>query len=187
MDDWPGIRPPIIGGTRAPAAWGLGVASLAGLGAATLLTGPVAAAGAGVAALGAWEAGWWLRRRGRRTAQYARARADATVTGRPLVVIGAPDGGSTAGYPCGDYTVDLSGSSCPNTIVADVTKRLPFADDSVVVYASCVLEYVEDAQAAIAEIKRISGGHAYFVGVEPWTLCSRFYDGARRTLPAAYR
>ena len=186
MDDWPGVRAP-IGGTKAPAAWGLGAASLAGLGAAVLTTGPAAVVGAGVAALGAWEAGWWLRRRGRRTAQFARARADANATGRPLVVIGAPDGGSTAGYPCGDFTVDLSGSSCPNTIVADITKPMPFADDSVVVFCSAVLEYVEDVNAAIAEIERISGGHAFFVGVEPFTLAARFYPGARRTLPAAYR
>jgi hypothetical protein len=182
VDDWPGVRAP-IGGIRAPAAWGLGAVSLAGLGAAVLTTGPVAAVGAGVAALGAWEAGWWLRRRGRRTTQFALARAEATALGRPLVVIGAPDGGSTAGYPCGDFTVDISGSSCPNTIVADVTKPMPFADDSVVCFIPCVLEYIEDVNAGIAEIERISGGHAFFVSVEWWTLTAYLYPGAKRTLP----
>lgn len=186
MDDWTGVRAP-VGGTRAPAVWGLGAASLVGLGAAVLTTGPVAAVGAGVAALGAWEAGWWLRRRVRRTSQFARAQAEATALGRPLVVIGAPDGGITSGYGCGDVTVDISGSVCPNTIVADVTKTLPFSDDSVVVFCSCVLEYVADPDSAIAEIERISGGHVHWVGVEPWTLTALYVDGARRTLPAAYR
>ena len=87
----------------------------------------------------------------------------------------------------GDETVDLSGSSCPNTLVADVTQPLPFASNSVVVFCSPVLEYVTDEQAAIAEIERVSGGHAYFAGVEPFTLTAHFYPGARRTLPARYR
>jgi len=187
VDDWPGVRPP-IGGTRSPAAWGLGVAAVGGLACATLATGPLALAGGAVAAVGAWEAAWWARRRARRASQYARARAEATALGRPLVVVGAPDGGVTSGYGCGDVTVDLSGSSCPNTLQADVTQPLPFATDSVVCYVSCVLEYVTgNVQAAIVEIERISGGHVFWVGVEPWTLTSLYVDGAKRTLPARYR
>jgi SAM-dependent methyltransferase len=140
---------------------------------------------AGILAL--WEGGWWLRRRTRRIEQYARAAAKARELGRELVVIGAPDGGVTSGYPCGDITVDVAPSSCPLAIQADVTKRLPFADNSVVVFVSCVLEYVSDARAAIQEIHRVSGGYAYFVGVEPWTLTAYLYPGAKRTLPPNYR
>jgi hypothetical protein len=47
-----------------------------------------------------------------------------------------------------------------------------------------VLEYVDDYDAALAELQRISGGHLYIVRVEPWTLAAYFYPGAKRTLPA---
>jgi SAM-dependent methyltransferase len=140
-------------------------------------------------ALAAWELGWWAERRDRRSRVFAVARAAATRLGRPLVVIGAPDGGVTAGYGCGDVTVDLRRSTCPNSIVADVTVpgSLPFADNSVVVFCSCVLEYAADAAGAIREIERVSGGWAYYVGVEPWTLAAVLYPGAKRTLPPRYR
>jgi hypothetical protein len=138
-------------------------------------------------ALAAWEAGWWAERRGRRARVYAAARAAASQLGRPLVVIGAPDAGATSGYGCGDYTVDLQRSACPRSVVADVTRALPFPSNSVVVFCSCVLEYVQDHRTAITEISRVSGGWAYYVGVEPWTLASVLYPGARRTLPPQYR
>jgi len=140
-------------------------------------------------ALTAWEAGWWAERRARRARVYAAARGAANALGRPLVVIGAPDGGVTSGYGCGDYTVDLQRSTCPRSIVADVTRPggLPFSDSSVVVYCSCVLEYVQDHVAAIREIGRVSGGYAYYVGVEPWCATAYLYPGAKRTLPPQYR
>jgi SAM-dependent methyltransferase len=140
------------------------------------------------AAVFAWEGAWWLHRRLRRASVYQMALAYARAEGRPLVVMGAPDGGATAGYGCGDVTVDLAGSAvCPNILKADITKPLPFADDSVVVFVSCVLEYVHDVNAAIAEIQRISGGHAFYVGVPPYTLTAYLYPGAKRTLPSAMR
>lgn len=140
------------------------------------LVGPILAVGA------AWELGWWWRRRSLRAKTFELAAAEAKRLGRPLVVVGAPDGGVTAGYGCGDVTVDIVRSdSCPNPLVADVTKPLPFADNSVVVFVSCVLEYVDNADAAINELCRVSGGHFFVVRVEPWTLTSIFYPGARRT------
>jgi hypothetical protein len=137
--------------------------------------------------LASWEGLWWAHRRSRRTTVYEYAKAYARRLGRPLVVIGAPEGGMTAGYGCGDYTIDLVASTCPNSIQADITKRLPFPDNSVVVFTSCVLEYVNNAGDAISEIARISGGHMFFVGVEPFTLTSLFYRGAKRSLPIEYR
>ena len=140
------------------------------------------------AGLAGWELAWWARRRARRTAMYSKALARARLLRRPLVVIGAPDAGATAGYGCGDLTVDLAGSSsCPNVMRADITKPLPLSANSVVVFVSCVLEYVADHNAALREIQRVSGGEAFFVGVEPWTLTAAFYPGARRTLPAHLR
>jgi hypothetical protein len=135
-----------------------------------------------------WEMAWWSRRRLRRAQVYAQALECAYELGRPLVVIGAPDGGATSGYGCGDITIDLAGSKvCHNVMQADITREIPLATDSSVVFCSCVLEYVTDYEAALKEIQRISGGHAFFVGVEPWTLTAFAYPGAKRTLPAHLR
>lgn len=132
----------------------------------------------------AWESGWYLHRRSKRADVYALAQERASATGKPLLVVGAPDGGVTAGYGCGDLTVDIAPSSdCPVSLVLDITKPLPFDDDSHVVFVSCVLEYVDDADAALAELRRISGSDLYCVRVEPWTLTAYLYPGARRTLP----
>jgi Methyltransferase domain len=137
--------------------------------------------------LAAWELGWWLYRRNRRAEVYKVANWASHNLNRPLVVIGAPDGGSTSNYGCGNYTIDIAPTTCPNAMQLDVTKPLPFADSSVVVFCSCVLEYLDDPCAAIAEIKRISGGYAYYVGVEPWTLTALYYPGAKQTMAAKYR
>ncbi|MDC0716188.1 hypothetical protein [Nannocystis bainbridge] len=111
----------------------------------------------------------------------------AGALGRPLVVIGDPDGGMHTrlmrAYGCGDVCVDMNGCpKCPVTIVADITKGpLPgVADDSGVVFVSCVLEYVTDLQAALAEIARIAGKpeNVFIVTVQPWTLTARLYPGA---------
>lgn len=133
-------------------------------------------------AVAAWEGGWWMRRRSERARVFALAAADAKASGRKLVVVGAPDRGATAGPSCGDVTVDIGTSACPNFVQADITKRLPFDDDSVTVYVSCVLEYVGDYDAALRELRRVAGDHLYVVRVEPWTLTAYLYPGAKRRL-----
>ncbi len=115
---------------------------------------------------------------------YNQAFETSRALGRPLLVVGAPDSWSTGGYPCGDITVDIETDSvCPTHYQLDVTKRLPFDDNSVVVFVSCVLEYVSDYDAALAELMRISGGYLYNVRVEPWTLTAYLYPGRRRITP----
>ena len=138
-----------------------------------------------VVAASAWEAFWWARRRVLRTSTYQKAQRRARELGRPLMVVGAPDQGTTSGYGCGDLTVDLAGSMCPRAIVADITKQIPLSDSSVVVFVSCVLEYVDRIDPALQELWRVSGGEMYIVRVEPWTLAAFFYPGARRRLPAS--
>ncbi len=131
-----------------------------------------------------WEGGWWLFRRHQRNAVFEEAQARARELGLPLVVIGAPDHWVTAGYPCGDITVDIeSTSTCPNFISADITKQIPMADNSGVVFVSCTLEYVDDVEAAMRELRRVSGGELYGVRVEPWTLTSILFPGTKRQLP----
>lgn len=142
---------------------------------------PVASAVKAIAACCAWEGAWWTKRLIERRHVFDKAFAESRRLKRPLVVVGAPDGGITGGYPCGDFTVDLVKSACPNSIAADATKRLPFADNSVVVFECCTLECIPDFEAAVREIKRISGGHIFTVRVEPWTLTTMLYPTIQHT------
>lgn len=134
---------------------------------------------------GVWELGWWQRRDSERTRVMLDATLRAKQLNRPLLVIGAPDHGFTGGYPCGDLTVDNEPTStCPNfTQVNLSTQKLPLADNSVVVFVSCTLEYVPDLYNAMTELWRVSGGEIYLVRVQPWTLTAFFYPGAQRILP----
>ena len=123
-----------------------------------------------------------------RSAAFQMAAERATALGRRLVVIGDPDAGMHTrlmrAYGCGDVCVDMNGCpGCPVTIVADITKGpiADIADDSAVVFVSCVLEYVADLNAALREIARIAGSaeNVFVVTVQPWTLTARLYPGAR--------
>jgi hypothetical protein len=123
-----------------------------------------------------------------RTAAFQMAMERPFAIGRRLVVIGDPDAGMHTrlmrAYGCGDVCVDLNGCPrCPITIVADITKGpIPdIADDSAVVFISCVLEYVPEIDAALREIARIAGSaeNVFVVTVQPWTLTAWLYPGAR--------
>jgi hypothetical protein len=102
------------------------------------------------------EGGSALHRFRRRRQAFEAAARRAAETGRPLIVVGDPDAGAHTrlmrAYECGDLCIDLQG--CPRCQVmkaADLTKG-PIegvADDSAVVFVSCVLEYVTDLEAAL--------------------------------------
>ncbi|MBL8970239.1 MAG: hypothetical protein JNK56_06655 [Myxococcales bacterium] len=135
----------------------------------------------GASALARWQA---------RRETYDRAARRAATLHRPLVVVGDPDGGAHTrlyrAYGCGDLCVDLNGCPlCKVVQVADITAGpLPgIADDSAVVFVSCVLEYVGDAAAAVHELRRIAGSpdNLFDVSVQPWTLTAALYPGARWT------
>jgi hypothetical protein len=72
---------------------------------------------------------------------------------------------------------------CPVVQVADITAGpIPgIGTNSVVVFISCVLEYVGDLPAALREIQRIAGDleNIYIVTVQPWTLTASLYPGAQ--------
>ena len=123
-----------------------------------------------------------------RKAAFQAAVERAAALDRRLIVIGDPDAGMHTrlmrAYGCGDVCVDLNGCpKCPLTVVADITKGpIPdVADNSAVVFVSCVLEYVSDLDAALREIARIAGSadNVFVVTVQPWTLTARLYPGAR--------
>ncbi len=129
-----------------------------------------------------------LRRFEARRRAFDAASRRASELRRPLVVVGDPDAGAHTrlmrAYGCGDLCIDLHG--CPLCRVmqaADLT-RGPIegiADDSAVVYVSCVLEYVSDPEAALRELNRMAGSsdNLFLVFVEPWSLTAALYPGAR--------
>lgn len=132
-----------------------------------------------------------MRRFRERQELFAAAQQRARALGRQLVVVGDPYGGAhtrlVPAYGCGDVTIDLSGCpSCPRGIRADITSGpVPgIADDSSVVFVSCVLEYVSDPQAAWREVLRMAGSpeNVFLVRVQPWTATAALYPGARSTL-----
>lgn len=117
-------------------------------------------------------AAWRFTER-RRLFELAKARAKAT--GRTFMVVGDPNAGATTkflqAYGCGDVTVDLHGApGCPGGLQADITKKLPFPDDSCVVFVACTLEYVEDGPAAVRELERLAGvpSNLFVVTVSPF-------------------
>jgi hypothetical protein len=123
-----------------------------------------------------------------RAAAFQTAAERASALGRRLVVVGDPDAGMHTrlmrAYGCGDVCVDMNGCpKCPVTVVADITQGpiADVADDSAVVFVSCVLEYVTDLEAALREVARMAGSpdNVFIVTVQPWTLTARLYPGAR--------
>lgn len=131
-------------------------------------------------------------RRARRRSLYAAALERAHATGKPLLVFGDPDEGIVdpllgRSYGCGDVCTDLTGCpACPNGLAGRAEDVLPrLASDSHVVYASCVLEYVDDVEHVARELWRVSGGDLFVAHVEPHSLTARFYPGARRRILSA--
>ena len=134
------------------------------------------------------EGGAALHRFEHRRRLFEAAARRAAELGRPLVVVGDPDAGAhtrlVRAYGCGDLCLDLRG--CPMCRVmqaVDLTAgQVPgVADDTTVVFVSCVLEYVSDPEAALREMQRMAGSHEnlFIVFVEPWTLTAALYPGAR--------
>jgi hypothetical protein len=134
------------------------------------------------------EGGGALVRFDRRKKAYAAAQAHAQASGRTFVVIGDPDTGMHTrimrAYGCGDVCLDLTGCpACPRGIAVDLTKgpiqEIP--DDSAVVFVGCTLEYVDDVEAATAEILRMAGSPAnvHITWVQPWTITATLYPNAK--------
>jgi hypothetical protein len=143
---------------------------------------------AGIAAIEGYGA---LDRFEDRRVLFAQAGKRSAETGRPLVVVGDPDGGThtrmARAYDCGDICLDLNGCPlCPVAYRVDLTKgpitQVP--DDSAVVFVSCVLEYVSDYNKAWAEIMRMAGSpdNVFLVEVQHWTATALLYPGAKQVL-----
>lgn len=126
-------------------------------------------------------------RRQRRRDRFNEAQHRAAQTGKQLIVVGDPDGGVVnrfigRDYDCGTLCIDKVGClNCDNYVTGRLEDVLPTMEtNSAVIYVSAVLEYVDDIDQVLAELQRVSGGDMFVVTVEPWTLTSVFYPGARR-------
>lgn len=133
------------------------------------------------------EGAFALQRWQARRETYDVAARRASKLHRPLVVVGDPDSGAHTrlyrAYGCGDLCVDINGCPlCKVVQVADITAGpIPgIADDSAVVFVSCVFEYIAELDAALREVSRIAGSpeNLFVVTVQPWTLTARLYPGA---------
>lgn len=106
---------------------------------------------------------FWIDRIYKRTKYYNLAKSRSEFLKRPLIVVGNPDSGPTNKiigrlYECGDYTIDINGSKCNNTLQGDLLQQLKkFSDNSCVIYISYVLEYIENIDDTIKEIYRVAG------------------------------
>lgn len=117
----------------------------------------------------------WIKRKNQNES-YNEANKLSKIKNKKLLVIGNPGESNTnyffGKYGCGDICVDLNGCICDkysnNTIIIkdkleNVTKN--FETDSVVIFETEVLEYVDDTSIdyVIDELYRISGGDIFSV------------------------
>ena len=117
----------------------------------------------------------FLIRHYHRYSYYKLAEAASKRTGKPLLVLGDPNSGYIATrnmpimYGCGDVCTDLTGCpGCPvstQKIKGDALEVLSkMKTNSHVIYTSYTIEYIEDIEPVITELKRVSGGDLYVVG-----------------------
>lgn len=132
-----------------------------------------------------------VQRRLTRRRLWSEARARARETGKPLVVLGAPNNGIVGffftDYGCGDLCVDLQGCpECRAALTGPAETVLEQIQTPSVVFVSCTLEYVTDIEKVYAECLRIAGRDLFVATVEPWSITSWLYPGARwRVLSAS--
>jgi hypothetical protein len=128
-------------------------------------------------------------RRQRRRSLYADAVARAQATGKALLVLGAPTQGIVAKvlgpvHGCGASCIDAAG--CPTCAVGFAGRLedlLPgMGTNSAVIFASDVLESVDDAAFVAAQMDRISGGDLFVATIEPSSLTAWVWPGTKRRI-----
>lgn len=124
----------------------------------------------------------YILRKLRRSEMYVLAEQRSNITGKPILVIGDPynDNKSVNGaadYGCGNVCLDLTGCPlCPVGVKRRLEDYLPsLKSDSYVIFASCVLEYVDDFDRISKELIRVSGGDLFIVAIESHTLKTNLF------------
>jgi hypothetical protein len=114
-----------------------------------------------------------------------------TATGRPLIVVGDPDGYALSrvlgrDYDCADVCIDPRGcAKCGNEKVTYLIAGLAQVpgNSAVVFVAPGVLEREQEPEAALAAIQHAAGAGSVFIAPAPvWSIFSLF---RRRVITAA--
>lgn len=123
----------------------------------------------------------------KRISYFYLARDRAKEINKKFIVIGDPHNGIGSKqwnrvykpYGCGDVCVDLTGCpKCPNGVKTDVYQYLKTLEtDSCVIFISCVLEYIENIEDVLRELKRVTGTNEnmFIVSVQKNCLSAYFY------------
>ncbi len=101
------------------------------------------------------------------------ARAKADELGVPLVNYGCKT--KEPYVSLSDYNLDIVPRDVPNFVLVEPGGRLPFPDGGAVVYASHVLEHVEDPWAMMEEWRRV--GPTFTVLPRWWNLYNLVHRG----------
>ena len=142
----------------------------------------------------AYEVCCWLSRTYTKGVIYKKAVKQAKNTGKPLLVIGNPLGGSTdrifgQSHGSGDLCIDITGCNGASSInykmkAHELLRKLQ--DNSFIIYSSMVLEYVdeEDIDETIYHILRVGGSpdNIFLIQIQPYALTSLIYKGLYRVI-----
>ena len=122
-----------------------------------------------------------LFRSNRRKSTFKKAIEKKNETGKQLLVVGSPNNGGWSSiigseYGCGDICTDIIGcSTCDKSIKGDLLDVLKsISNNSVVIFESCVLEYVSNLEEIKLEMKRVSGNDIFNVRIG-LTLMNIYY------------
>ena len=112
----------------------------------------------------------------RRFHYYKMASMQSKKLNKKLIVVGCPWSGGISGkislflklYKCGDLLIDKKEkSNCKNHIQTDLKKFLEKQNDnSMVIFVSVVLEYVDDLNETIVELERVAGRNLFIVPID---------------------
>jgi hypothetical protein len=128
-------------------------------------------------------------RREHRRAVFEQAQRRAQELGRPLLVLGDPDGGVLnrmlgRQWQCGDVCVDLMGCGiCGERVQGRPEDVLQALDDNAyVVYDPGAFAKADDATEMAIQLKRVTGGEVYMADAGPWTLTAFFGPKRKRRI-----
>ncbi len=128
-----------------------------------------------------------IRRQRRRDAFNAALNAKSE-TGKPLAVLGDPEGGFInrimgPDFDCADLCIDARGcANCENVIVASAEQGLSqLGTNSHVLYVNTgVFESAANPDTLLSEIQRVGGGDFFMAPYSPWSVFAWLPPAKRR-------
>lgn len=128
-------------------------------------------------------------RRERRRAVYALAARRAAELGKPLLVLGDPDGGLIhhalgRDFQCGDLCVDPKGCGiCPDWLQGRAEDALAnLQPNSHVIFDPGAFAKADSGTAIASQMLRVAGPDVFMADAGPWTLTAFFGPRRKRRL-----